>query len=295
MDRRTTQRIELIPISRRTAVGRILGTVAGLAIVNAYDDGDQGGSDSGSADQKIEGTEATPIILRATNILNRVLSGNTKEVSAHCHPELGQPTGNGICPDDRRGKLRMFGFHFEDLKEDGKYRLGERPVSTVKDHRFIEIQFWGAEKNIYSPDPKNEIATRRRLIAYEGGNGTAVDIETEQPFVTVGVRGPVEDWEDGIDKLDGQKKPLPLIRFQFRWMDPGFNRIIFDQVSKKPGVWEGCAWLCPVGVEPTEADYYIATPKTRDQLSNLGLKYRPEEMAVPQGAPRSAVWTSDLR
>lgn len=224
-----------------------------------------------------------------------LFGSDAKSASAHCHAELGQPNGNGICSDDRQARIKMFGFHYEDLIGDGRYSRGERPVSTVGGHRFMEVQFWGLQENIYSPDPRNSIASRRRLIAYEGGNGTAVDTETGQPFITVGVNGPVEDWEEGIDKLDGQRKPLPLVKFQFRWMNPGFNGIIFDDVAKKPGAWEGCAWLCPVGVDPTEAHYYIATAKTRQQLSDLGLRYRPEEMAVPQGAPRSAVWTADLR
>lgn len=157
----------------------------------------------------------------------------------------------------------------------------------------MEIVAWGCGSRIEATDPRNEIASVRRLIAYEEGNGLGIDRETGNPFTEFAVNG-IEDMEEGIDKITGARMALPVLNFQFRaYTDGDFKEIIFDKISQKPVAYEGCAYLCPED-NISVARYYIGTAKQRADIAALGLRYRPNEMAQPTGNPRDAVWSRDV-
>lgn len=223
---------------------------------------------------------------------------NTQLASADCDPVSGQPTCHGICPDRRLARIEFIGAEFDDANGNKTldFASGERFVTVGATENPIMVKFWGCSQFFSSPDPRNSEAQIRKLVAYPGTNGLAIDIETNKPFVEVIVDGPVEDWEMGIDKETGERKPLALVRFQFSaWEKSDFKKMMTDRTTGKPIAYEGCAWLCPEGVVPTIARYDIGQPTNRDSVSRRKLRWEPEKMAQPTGNPRQAILTEDLK
>lgn len=237
------------------------------------------------------------------DLMTRVLTGNIREVSAHCHHGLGKPTCNGSCPDRRVARVEFIGAEFNDKNGDGKLdylstnpAAGERFVTSGASENGIMVKFWGCGQYITSPYGENKAGNIRKLVVAVGSNGLAVDTETKRPYVDVIVDGPIEDdaWEEGVDKVTGQRMPLPVVKFQFSAWDGAFSRMMIDPKNGLPVAYEGCAFLCPVGIEPTIARYYIGQPTNIDSVSRRGLVWNPDGMAQPTYNPKPAILTANL-
>lgn len=282
----TTQepKISNLQVSKRRLLktaGRAIAGALGLEIASSMPLGET------TAIEKGLNLIASTDLSRKVNLmpyLTKIRSLNLQIARADCIQELGSP----VCLEDACGpwiaRYSLIGAHYEDLNGNNHFdpNQGERFVSTVKDHRFMEIRPWGCD--ISATDPRVKDPTSRRMIAYQDGNGIAQDIETKLTHVDVQVKS--VDFVEGLDKNTGQQGLIAVHRAQLRWYSNDFGKIL--------DTWEICAYPCPIGVEPTLAKYYVATPKTRQQLAELGLTYRPDSMAQPTGNPRPAIRTAQL-
>lgn len=236
------------------------------------------------ADAGTELSRASRIPISVGDHLRSLSSGGAKVALATelaCSHIEGSPTCIGLCPGRRRARVILEGFYYIDRNNNGVYNHGDTVYSPVKGGRHMELEAWGC----FVIGSRLHRLEASEFVDGRLGDGRGYDLATSQPFIEILVSDS-EDFEWGIDRETGERKLLPIVRFQFRRLREDRSGVLLDPTGR-PYAWEGCAFLCPEDQESEEADYFIATHLTQRELDRRGMRFNPN-MFIPRRNPRPA-------